>query len=105
MGRRRKQPKDIVHVSLRMPEGLRVRIAHRAKQTGRSLNGELVFLLESTFNAQELAVMMETVAKVAGMIAAEEAVKRLTGTSRLLDEPPSDSTDAVPATPSTTRDR
>jgi Arc-like DNA binding domain len=52
---------DIVNLKLRFTEALRARIEQEAKKNQRSLNGEIIYRLGTTFGAEgaEMAAMYE----------------------------------------------
>ena len=58
---RKRNPSDIVNLKLRFTEALRARIEQEAKKNQRSLNGEIVYRLGTTFGAEgaELAAQYE----------------------------------------------
>ena len=58
---KRRSPSDIVNLKLRFTEALRGRIEQEAKKNQRSLNGEIVYRLGTTFGAEgaELAAQYE----------------------------------------------
>ncbi|CAM8274313.1 Arc family DNA-binding protein [Morganella morganii] len=43
--------RDIIPYSLRMPDDLKTLLAERAKQNGRSLNSEMVMILQDAVNS------------------------------------------------------
>ncbi|EPM5698216.1 Arc family DNA-binding protein, partial [Escherichia coli] len=47
-----KQVKDYDKFNLRFPDGMRDAIAERAKRNGRSMNSEIVQILEDALNAE-----------------------------------------------------
>jgi hypothetical protein len=58
---KRRNPSDVVNLKLRFTEALRARIEQEAKKNQRSLNGEIVYRLTTTFGAEgaELAAQYE----------------------------------------------
>jgi hypothetical protein len=58
---KKRKPEDIVNLKLRFTEALRARIEQEAKKNQRSLNGEIVYRLGTTFGAEgaELAAQYE----------------------------------------------
>jgi hypothetical protein len=47
-----KQPTDMVNLRLRLPEGLRERLADEAEEANRSLNSEILWRLSHTFGGK-----------------------------------------------------
>jgi hypothetical protein len=45
-----RKPGDIIHLQVRMPEGLRQELASEAERSGRSLNAEILWRLGQTLN-------------------------------------------------------
>jgi hypothetical protein len=58
---KKRKPGDIINLKLRFTEALRARIEQEAKKNQRSLNGEIVYRLGTTFGAEgaELAAQYE----------------------------------------------
>jgi len=48
-----RKPTDTVKLQLRLPEGLRRRLAYLARRSGRSMNNEIVHLLTRAFTFAE----------------------------------------------------
>ena len=51
-----KHPDEIANLKLRFPEVMRARLAEEAKRNQRSLNGEIVYRLGTTFGAEGVAL-------------------------------------------------
>jgi hypothetical protein len=52
-----KHPDEIANLKLRFPEVMRARLAEEAKRNQRSLNGEIVYRLGTTFGAEGVALV------------------------------------------------
>lgn len=65
--------RDIIPYSLRMPDNLKNQLTERAKQNGRSLNSEMVMILQDAVNAA--AMQPKSSAEHAAAIQAEEVKK------------------------------
>jgi len=63
---RARKPEDIIHLQVRMPEGLRQELAEEAEKSGRSLNAEILWRLGQTLSEGWQ-----------GVIAAEENIEKI----------------------------
>jgi hypothetical protein len=52
----KRKPDDIVNMKVRFTEALRARIEQEAKKNNRSINGEIVYRLGTTFGPEGLAL-------------------------------------------------
>jgi Arc-like DNA binding domain len=52
----KRKPTDIVGLKVRFTEAMRARLAQEAKRNERSLNGEIVYRLGTTFGAEGVAL-------------------------------------------------
>lgn len=65
--------RDIIPYSLRMPDSLKSQLSERAKQNGRSLNSEMVMILQDAVNSA--SPQPRSSAEHAAAIQAEEVKK------------------------------
>ena len=67
------KPTDTVHLNLRYPEALRRRLERAAKNSGRSLNTEIVERLEQSFRREDFEKIQDAInegmLKVIGVVA------------------------------------
>jgi Arc-like DNA binding domain len=83
-----RKPSETVQLKLRFPERLRIRIEAEAKKNERSMNAEIVHRLEQSFEGDDRADLLKTVASEAAQTASRltakavrEAVRRARGIS------------------------
>jgi hypothetical protein len=58
-----RKPTQIVQIKLRLPERLRREVEKLAKQSGRSLNGQLVFIIEDAIQFGALSERLDEVSQ------------------------------------------
>ncbi|HGK3768728.1 TPA: Arc family DNA-binding protein [Klebsiella pneumoniae] len=61
-----KQVRDYDKFMLRFPDGMREAIAERAKRNGRSMNSEIVQILQDALDKNENALLNDIVTRTAG---------------------------------------
>lgn len=66
----RRKPTDIVQVKLRLMEGIRQGLAQAAKRSGRSLNGEIAWRLERSFEAEGVADLKRQIEELSTQVQA-----------------------------------
>lgn len=80
-----KQVKDYDKFVVRFPEGMREAVAERAKRNGRSMNSEIVQILQDTLDANENALLNDIVTRAAGAdVAQTDVSKRMRLLARVL---------------------
>lgn len=77
--------RNIAPFGLRMPDDLREAIAERAKRNGRSMNSEIVQILQDTLDANENALLNDIVTRAEGAdVAQTDVSKRMRLLARVL---------------------
>jgi hypothetical protein len=72
-----REPTDTAQLKLRIPERLRRQVEQTAKTSGRSLNGELIHLIEEGLARRETAAIINMAAKAGSEAAATRIMETM----------------------------